>query len=315
MRRGPWRVVAGGVIAVALLATTAFAQDLVITGTDGNDVLNGTPASEAIYAAGGNDIVNADAGDDDIDGGPGSDVLNGGPGAADSVSYGGGSGVVVTLDGFPNDGAPGENDNVGTDVEDVFGTDKDDKLTGSAAANTLDGNGGDDTIVGGPGADTLFGGDGNDFIDSRDGQRDHVECGPGQDNATIDRIDDVSSDCERRNKPPVTITPGLTIIRSKRRLIISSITARSAVVLACVRGCHPRTPPSKAVIRRRSVALDSGRTVRLRLPGRISGATVELGVTARGAATTCVRYRIGPGFSSLRPLRRVRCTTVARTKP
>jgi Ca2+-binding RTX toxin-like protein len=314
MRWGPRRGVAGCVIALALLAATAFAQDLVITGTDGNDVLNGTPAGEAIYAAGGNDIVNAGDGDDDIDGGPGSDILSGGPGQ-DSVSYGGGSGVVVTLDGLPNDGAPGENDNVFPDVEDVFGTENDDKLTGNAAANTLDGNGGDDKIVGGAGEDTLFGGDGNDFIDSRDGKRDRVECGAGDDNATIDRIDDVSGDCERRNKPPVTITPGLTIIRSKRRLIISSITARSAVVLACVRGCHPRTSPRRAVIRRRSVTLDSGRTVRLRLPGRISGATVELGVTARGAATTCVRYRIGPGFSSLRPLRRVRCTTVARRKP
>lgn len=311
MRRGPRRAAVGCITALALLTATAFAQDLVITGTDGDDVLNGTPAGEAIYAAGGNDVVNADAGDDDIDGGTGADSLNGGPGE-DSVSYSGATGVVVALDGFPNDGAPGENDNVGTDVEDVFGTDNADKLTGDAAANTLDGNGGDDRIVGGAGEDTLFGGAGDDVIDSRDGQRDRVECGAGDDTATIDRIDDVSSDCERRAKPPVTITPGLTIIRSKRTLIISSITARSAVVIACVKGCHPRTPPTRAIVRRRSVQLDAGRTVKLPLPGRISGATIEMGVTARGAGTTCVRYRIARGFSALTPLRGVRCTTVAR---
>src|SRR4051794_572641 len=309
MRFRPLRAVAGGVTVLALLAATAFAQDAVITGTDGNDVLNGTDAGEAIYAAGGNDIVSANGGDDDIDGGSGADGISGGPGE-DSVAYTGATGVVVTLDGLANDGAPGEGDNVGSDVEDVFGTDSADKLTGNGAANTIDGNGGDDRIVGGDGEDTLFGGDGDDVIDSRDGHRDRVECGAGDDTATIDRGDDVAADCEQRAKPPVTITPGLTIFRG--RLIISSITSRSAVVLACVKGCHPRTLPTRAVIRRRSVSLDAGRTVKFRVPQRISGATIELGITARGAATTCVRYRIGPRFSSLQPLRHVRCTTIAR---
>ena len=297
--------------ALGLLAAPALAQDAVLTGTDGPDVIIGTASGEAIYGGAGNDVINAGGGDDDIDGGPGADVINGGDGT-DSVSYPGTAGVDVNIDGFPNDGALGEGDSVGADVEDVFGGDGNDKIVGSAAANTVDGNAGDDRITGGAGRDTLFGGDGDDVIDSRDGVPDRVECGAGNDIATIDRSDDVSADCERRAKPPVTITPALTILTIKRRLVISSIIARSAVVIACVKGCHPSAPPSRAIVRRRSVTLDSGRTVRLRLPARISGATIELGVTARGAATKCVRYRIGRGFSSLRPLRRVRCTSVAR---
>jgi hypothetical protein len=299
-------------VALGILAATAFAQDLVITGTDGNDVINGSPAAEAIYAGAGNDVVNAGGGDDDLDGGPGADVLNGGDGS-DSVAYGGVSGVDVSLDSIANDGTPGEGDNVGGDVEDVFGTDGADKLIGSPAANTIDAGAGDDRVSGGPGEDTLFGGDGDDVIDSRDGQRDRVECGPGDDTATIDRIDIVSSDCERRAKPPVTITPGLTILRNRHRLIISSIVARSSVVIACVKRCHPASPPSRAILTRASVALDAGRTVRLPLPRRISGATIEIGVTARGADTRCVRYRIGRRFSSVVPLH-VACTSVARSR-
>jgi hypothetical protein len=299
-------------VALGLLTATAMAQDLILTGTDGNDVINGTPAGEAIYGGAGDDTILAGGGDDDLDGGPGADLLSGGDGD-DSVAYGGPASVDVSLDGAANDGAAGERDNVGIDVEDVFAGDGDDKIVGSARANTLDGGAGDDRITGGAGADTLFGGDGADFIDSRDGERDRVECGPGVDTARIDRGDDVSSDCETRAKPPVTITPALTIFSVKRRLVISSIVARSSVVIACVTGCHPASPPSTAIIRRTSVQLDSGRTVRLRLPARISGATIELGVTARGAGTTCVRYRVGPRFRSLRPLKGVRCTTVARS--
>jgi hypothetical protein len=313
MRIRPPRVLASIVVALAILAATALAQDAVITGTDGNDVLNGTPAGESIYGGAGNDVINAGAGDDDLDGGPGADVLNGGDGS-DSVAYDGSAGVDVTFDGAANDGASGEGDNVGADVEDVFGGDGPDKLTGDGAANTIDGGAGDDHISGGKGEDVLLGGDGDDLIDSRDGVRDRVECGAGADTATIDRIDVVSSDCERRGKPPVTITPGLTLLTRKRQLVISSITARSAVTVACVRHCHPASPPTRAILRRASVTLDAGRTARLPLPARIAGATIELGVTARGAETKCVRYRIGRRFGSVTPLKGVRCTTVARSE-
>jgi hypothetical protein len=312
MRIRPRRVLAGILVALGLLAATALAQDLVITGTDGNDVLNGTDAPESIYAGAGNDVINAGGGDDDIDGGPGADVINGGDGS-DAVVYNGTAPVDVSLDAIGNDGAAGEGDNVGGDVEDIFGADGNDKLTGNAGANTIDGGAGDDRITGGAGEDVIFGNDGDDIIDSRDGVRDRVECGAGNDTATIDRIDTVSGDCEQRAKPAVTITPGLTLLTRKHQFVVSSIVARSAIVVACVTGCHPSSRPSRAILRRSSVQLDSGRTVRLPLPSRISGATIELGVTARGAETKCVRYKVGGRFRSLRVLRGVACTTVARS--
>jgi hypothetical protein len=111
---------------------------------------------------------------------------------------------------------------------------------------TLDEVAGDDRLTGGPGEHTLFG-----------GVRDRVEGGNDNDTATIHRGDNAASDCERRAKPPVTITPGLTLLTNKNRMVISSIVARSRVAIACVKGCHPST---------------------------------QLGVTARGAQTTCVRY-------------------------
>jgi hypothetical protein len=312
MQKGPRRVLAGIMVVLGIATGTALAQEVILTGTDGDDVLNGTAAGEAIYARAGNDTVNAGAGDDELDGGTGADLLNGGDGS-DSVAYGGIAGVDVSLDGAANDGAVGEGDNVATDVEDVFGADGADKLVGSAAVNTIDGSGGDDRITGGAGKDALFGGDGDDVIDSRDREVDRVECGAGNDTATIDRGDIVLADCERRAKPAVTITPGLTILSARKRLIVSSIVAKSTIVIACVTGCHPASAPTKAIITRSLVKLDAGRTVRLRLPKRISGATIELGVTAPGADTTCVRYRIGRQYSSLRVLKRVSCTTIARS--
>src|ERR1700712_4155683 len=107
MRKGPRGVLAGCIVALGLLTATAFAQDVVLTGTDGNDVINGTAASEAIYGGAGDDTILAGGGDDDLDGGPGADLLSGGEGD-DSVAYGGSASVDVSLDLVANDGAAGE---------------------------------------------------------------------------------------------------------------------------------------------------------------------------------------------------------------
>ncbi|MEA2307865.1 MAG: hypothetical protein QOI65_151, partial [Thermoleophilaceae bacterium] len=45
--------------------------------------------------------------------------------------------------------------------------------------------------------DTYEGGAGDDEIFSRDGLRDTVKCGSGQDVAKVDSADKVSSDCEQ----------------------------------------------------------------------------------------------------------------------
>ena len=50
-------------------------------------------------------------------------------------------------------------------IENVTGSDNDDRLTGSAGVNRLDGGAGNDTIAGGAGADDLVGGLGTDTAD------------------------------------------------------------------------------------------------------------------------------------------------------
>jgi hypothetical protein len=185
------------VAAVVVLAAAAVAVALTTRiGTDGPEVLTGTSGADSLYGRGGNDTLNGAGGNDDLDGGPGADNLAGGAGSNDAVSYAGSpAGVSVTLDNKANDGAPGEGDNVHSDVEDIYGSPFADKLTGNGKANTIDGGAGNDTIKGGKGTDGLYGGAGNDVINAKDGQVDTVDCGPGTDTVNADKVDIVKN-CE-----------------------------------------------------------------------------------------------------------------------
>lgn len=176
-----------------MTAGIAFGASSV--GTAGADTLLGTAAADQLYGYDGSDTLIGLEGDDDLDGGLGGDVLRGG-GGIDAATYAGRAGAVaVTIDGRADDGEAGEGDNVSTDIEDVFGGEGPDNLTGSGAANLLDGAGGGDLLVGGGGADQFFGGAGDDEIQARDGVADVVECGSGSDRAAVD-TDDVVGDCE-----------------------------------------------------------------------------------------------------------------------
>ena len=109
-----------------------------------------------------------------------------------------------------NDGQAGENDDVKSSVEKVFGGSAADTLTGSAADNVLAGGGAGDTIAGGAGddilngnagTDAMFGGDNNDTLQGGAGA-DSMGGGPGIDKADysdaltgIDvTLDDVAND-------------------------------------------------------------------------------------------------------------------------
>jgi Ca2+-binding RTX toxin-like protein len=48
--------------------------------------------------------------------------------------------------------------------------------------------------------DSLHGDAGNDRFHVRDGEKDTVECGEGQDRVSADRLDEVGADCERVNR-------------------------------------------------------------------------------------------------------------------
>jgi Ca2+-binding RTX toxin-like protein len=78
---------------------------------------------------------------------------------------------------------------------------------------TLNGDEGDDVVYGGEGddeelygdgdlrqgEDVIYGGDGNDTIyASGDGQRDRLYCGEGIDHYAADKVDYLSSSCEKK---------------------------------------------------------------------------------------------------------------------
>lgn len=91
---------------------------------------------------------------------------------------------------------------VGTNGPDVLrGSDRSDKLYGKGGHDRLFGLDGNDLLVGGPGRDLLEGAAGNDRLLARDDERDLVRCGSGQDNAVVDKKDQVAANCESVDRP------------------------------------------------------------------------------------------------------------------
>jgi Ca2+-binding RTX toxin-like protein len=293
-------------------------EPVLVVGTDAGEVLPGTPARDSMYGRAGDDVLLADAGDDELDGGPGADKLSGGPGR-DAASYDG-SGVDVALDNLPNDGVPGEADNVLLDTEDVYGTEGPDRLIGNHLENTLDGNGGEDQIVGGPGADGLFGGEGDDRIISRDGSTDRVECGPGFDTANVDVRDSVV-ECEVVGRVATTENFAVSVLgrgsRRASRFKLSNILTGSRVTFACVSRCRPRLRSTRVLYRRPSVRSAGGQrlvSITVRRSRLVAGSTFEIGVKARKAKPRCRRFKLtarGGLIADLIASKR-QCTSIAR---
>ncbi len=218
----------------------SFGNDLLI-GNDTNQTLNGGGGDDTLMGMGGDDSLEGDllndgfGGNDVLDGGDGNDTLNGGEDETDADVFIGGAGidtadysrrgnaVRLSLDGVANDGAPfgnGEDDNIGTDVENLIGGSGNDTLTGSARANVLmgsvgqdliNGAGGNDTIDGGAGNDTQLGDGGNDLLLASPGA-DVLNGGSGIDTADysarttalVITIDDIANDGEAGENDNVT---------------------------------------------------------------------------------------------------------------
>jgi RTX calcium-binding nonapeptide repeat (4 copies) len=208
-----------------------FSSSLGVTvdGGGGNDRLVGSPFADALYGGEGRDVLRGQDGDDALGDGrrltlslplgtfapvrAERDVFDGGAGV-DTLGYTGRRrGVMVNLGGHGRDaGARGEGDLLRR-VEDVVGTDGDDRLFGDESANALDGGAGDDVVVGRGGDDRLEGstgsnrvrGDaGNDLIEVDSGstsppfERQRVWCGPGRDRVEhLYRNDFGEDDCEQ----------------------------------------------------------------------------------------------------------------------
>jgi Ca2+-binding RTX toxin-like protein len=120
---------------------------------------------------------------EDVDfvcGGDGDDTVGGGEGQENVVAGGGRDLLVGGFDlvsGTPDPGA--------------------DLLRGDKGKDFLYGQDGNDKVKGGKGKYRLTGGPGNDKLRARDGERDLVKCGGGQDSAWVDPDDTVKRSCEK----------------------------------------------------------------------------------------------------------------------
>ena len=143
-------------------------EDLV--GSDFGDVLTGNGADNHLDGRQGNDVLKGGDGDDWLNGYTGNDTLNGGAGS-DTIEYWSSSkGVQIDLAANTANGGLANGDII-SNVENIQGSNFNDKLSGNGEANTfwgqsgndqISGRGGDDFLVGWDGQDTLTGGTGAD---------------------------------------------------------------------------------------------------------------------------------------------------------
>lgn len=179
----------------------------VLRGRDGSDSLYGRAGNDSLYGGDDDDILRGDAGNDDLHGDAGDDHLRGGAGA-DELDGGAGldtasyldspSRVVVNLASGTGLFGDAAGDSI-MNVENVYGSEFDDVLTGDAGANILVGAGGDDILNGGMGNDIIVDdGDGDDRISGGGGDdlmaggvgRDMLAGGAGADSFVLGWIGD-----------------------------------------------------------------------------------------------------------------------------
>ncbi len=229
-------------------ALTGGAGADTLKGEDGDDRLDGDG-----YAAPGRDVIDGGAGRDVVAGwaNPGADhhpaanvtldgqANDGRPGEGDDVA---GveqiehhvNGVIEFSDADDridvwSNLSGGASRLAGRGGDDFLrGGSNEETIDGGAGADRIEGGFGPDVLVGGPGPDTIHGDQtgencglfatctvpfGNDTIDARDGERDTVACGPGEDRAVVDAVDvvDGCETVERAGAPapaPAAAGPG-----------------------------------------------------------------------------------------------------------
>jgi Ca2+-binding RTX toxin-like protein len=143
----------------------------IVNGTNGGDTLYGTGASDQINGLNGNDSLKGFGGADRLDGGAG----------VDTVFYGDSTvGVGINLATGRGFGGTAEGDTL-ISIENVFGSNFNDTITGTSGANQLHGGEGNDVIKGGGGNDFLDGGNGNDILQSDIFGRSVLDGGTGDD--------------------------------------------------------------------------------------------------------------------------------------
>ena len=155
-----------------------FAGIEILSGSAHGDILEGDSNGNGFHAGAGDDVLDGKEGGDWLDGGAGADTLKGGDGIDLAAYWGSDVGVEVRLyDGFAQ-GGHAEGDTFDS-IEELIGSDHDDKLAGDEGENGLSGEGGDDELDGREGNDYLDGGPGADVLKG----------GAGEDDAAYDGSD------------------------------------------------------------------------------------------------------------------------------
>ena len=142
--------------------------------------INGTNGGDSLYGGAAADVINGLNGNDTLKGFGGADRLDGGNGI-DTVFYGDSSaGVGINLATGRGVGGSAQGDTL-ISIENVFGSNFNDTLTGTSGANQLHGQDGNDVIKGGGGNDFLDGGNGNDILVSSIWDASTLDGGAGDD--------------------------------------------------------------------------------------------------------------------------------------
>ena len=132
-------------------------------GDAGMDSITGEDGDDFLFGGAGTDTLSGGAGNDSLFGGEGDDTLEGGAGIDRAMYTTASAGVSANLfDSFGNTGeAAGD---LYTSIENLYGSQFDDTLTGDDNDNVISGLNGADIINGGAGNDRLIGGNGNDTL-------------------------------------------------------------------------------------------------------------------------------------------------------
>lgn len=157
---------------------TGDSDDNELWGNLGNDTLNGGDGNDILDGSNGNDTVNGQGGNDTLFGSDGSDDFDGGDGF-DSLSFlYSTSGITIDLGAGTSSGGYAAGITF-TNIENIWGSNLADNITGDSNDNVLGGLDGIDTLNGGAGndwfkvfefegsatEDTFDGGDGYDKFD------------------------------------------------------------------------------------------------------------------------------------------------------
>lgn len=131
-----------------------------VTGSAHDDTLSGSTAANILLGGLGDDI---------LDGSSGADTMNGGGGTADWVDYSlSNAGVSVDIFAGTASGGHAAGDTL-FGIENLFGSNFNDVLTGNNLVNTLVGGDGNDTLTGNGNGDTLRGSAGDDTMNGGNG--------------------------------------------------------------------------------------------------------------------------------------------------